>query len=73
MRSTNVEFVTELMDYSNNGPIMQAYVLEALRLYSDSVIALQDEMSDDGFISKKLWVSCATEVLRKLEERNNES
>lgn len=28
-RPTNVEFVTELMEISRNGPMIQAYVLEA--------------------------------------------
>lgn len=69
-RTTNVEFIVELMEFSNNGPLIQAYVLEALRLYSDSVVQNQDQIPEEGFISRKLWVSCAEEVLAKLEERN---
>ena len=70
-RPTNVEFVTELMEISRNGPMIQAYVLEALRLYSDSVVQNQDQIPEDGFISRRLWVSCAEEVLEKLEGRIN--
>ena len=70
-RPTNVEFVTELMEISRNGPMIQAYVLEALRLYSDSVVQYQDQIPEDGFISRRLWVSCAEEVLEKLEGRSN--
>ena len=70
-RPTNVEFVTELMEVSRNGPMIQAYVLEALRLYSDSVVQNQDQIPEDGFISRRLWVSCAEEVLEKLEGRSN--
>ena len=70
-RPTNVEFVTELMEISRNGPMIQAYVLEALRLYSDSVVQNQDQIPEDGFISRRLWVSCAEEVLEKLEGRSN--
>ena len=70
-RPTNVEFVTELMEISRNGPMIQAYVLEALRLYSDSVVQNQDQIPEDGFISRRLWVSCAEEVLEKLEARIN--
>jgi hypothetical protein len=71
-RPTNVEFVTELMEFSNKGPIIQAYVLEALRLYSESVVANQEQIPEDGFISRAVWVGCAQEVLAKLEERNND-
>lgn len=70
-KSTNVEFVVELMEFSKNGPLIQAYVLEALRLYSESVVQNQDQIPEDGFISRKLWVSCAEEVLVKLKERNH--
>lgn len=69
-RTTNLEFVVELMEFSNNGPMIQAYVLEALRLYSDSVVQNQDQIPEDGFISRRLWVACAEEVLAKLTERN---
>ena len=71
-KPTNVEFVTDLMEFSDNGPMIQAYVLEALRLYSDSVVQYQDQIPEDGFISRRLWVSCAEEVLKKLEARNHE-
>jgi hypothetical protein len=70
-KSTNVEFITELMEFSKHGPMIQAYVLEALRLYSDSVVQNQDQIPECGFISRRLWVGCATEVLEKLEARNN--
>ena len=43
-KPTNVEFITDLMEFSNNGPMIQVYVLEALRLYSDSVVQNQDQI-----------------------------
>lgn len=74
-KPTNVEFIIDLMEISNNGPMIQVYVLEALRLYSDSVVQNQnqnqDQIPEDGFISRRLWVSCAEEVLKKLEARIN--
>ena len=70
-RLTNVQFITELMEISRNGPMIQAYVLEALRLYSDSVVQYQDQIPEDGIISRRLWVSCAEEVLEKLEAQIN--
>ncbi len=70
-RPTNVEFITELMEFSNNGPLIQAYVLEALRIYSVDVIKHQDDIPEDGFVSRKAWVGCAEEVLAKMKERGN--
>jgi hypothetical protein len=70
-RPTNVEFITELMEFSDSGPMMQAYVLEALRLYSDSVVQNQDQIPENGFVSRRVWVGCAEEVLKRLGERNN--
>lgn len=70
-RPTNVEFIVELMEFSNNGALIQAYVLEALRIYSESVVQNQDQIPEEGFISRKLWVSCAEEILAKLKERNH--
>lgn len=69
-RTTNVEFVTELMEFANSGPIIQAFVLEALRLYAESVVQNQEQIPDNGFISRRLWVGCAEEVLAKIEERS---
>ena len=71
-KPTNVEFITDLMEFSDNGPMIQVYVLEALRLYSDSVVQNQDQIPEDGFISRRIWVSCAEEVLKKLEARTHE-
>lgn len=71
-RTTNVEFMVELMEFAKSGPVMQAYVLEALRMYSDSVVQNQDQIPEDGFVSRRVWVGCAEEVLTKLEERNHE-
>lgn len=70
-RLTNTEFITELMEFSPCGPLMQGFVLEALRLYSDSVVQRQNELPDDGFIPRTAWVRCAQEVLTKLEARRS--
>lgn len=68
-RPTNVEFITELMEFPQSGPLMQVFVIEALRLYSDSVVQRQDEIPEDSIISRRAWVACAEEVLAKLKER----
>lgn len=66
-RPTNVEFLTELMEYSNYGPLMQGFVMEALRTYAQAVVQRQDELPTDGFVSPAAWAGCASELLEKLE------
>ena len=67
----NTKFITDLMDYSELGGIMHAFVLEGLRLYANEVIARQEEIPENGLLSRELWVSCAKEYLTKLEARKN--
>jgi len=38
-RETNTKFIVRLMDYSSTGPLMQAFVLEALHDYSAKILA----------------------------------
>ena len=40
MPSTNVEFVTELMEFSANGALIQAFVMLALGQYTRRVVAM---------------------------------
>ena len=65
-RKTNVEFVTELMEFSNHGALMQAFVITAIQEYAETW-AVQ-RLSDGGMISPNQWQACAEEVLAKLEE-----
>ena len=71
-RTTNVEFITELMEFSRNGPIVQVFILQALEIYAKTVIERQEEVRGDGFISRQLWVACAEEIVKKIEERGEE-
>lgn len=70
--TTNVEFITELMEFSRNGPVIQAFVLQSLEVYAKTVIERQEEIDEGGFISRRLWVACAEEIVKKIEERGNE-
>lgn len=68
-RSTNTEFITELMEWSECGALIQPFVLEALWHYSQHVVNNPIEDSN-GFINWELWTRCAEEVLTKIEERH---
>ena len=67
-KMSNTEFVSEIMEFSNHGALIQCFVITALEKYSDLV--LQDK-SDWGnsFIDKKAWQGCAREILEKLKAK----
>lgn len=67
--NTNEEFISHLMNFSRNGGMIQPYILEALRIYSEQVLRMSQEDQDRmnrGFISYGLWKSCAEETLEAL-------
>ncbi|MDP9881100.1 hypothetical protein J2W25_005172 [Variovorax boronicumulans] len=69
MPSTNVEFVTELMEFSDHGALIQAFVMQALEQYARRVAAMDPEALDTPMVSGHAWHGCALEVLQKLEQR----
>lgn len=62
-KQTNIEAVTQLMDFSQHGALMQGFVLQAIEQYAQQVLANKDQISDTGMISKQAWVGCAQEAL----------
>ncbi len=60
MNKTNVEKIQELMTRSPAGPLMQAFILEAVRRYSEDII--NEGVPEDNpraLISPKAWYVCA--------------
>lgn len=68
-RLTNVELVTEIMEYSERGALIQAFVIEALCNYSERVKAAGPSKFDNMLMSGEAWVGCAEEVLTKINTR----
>lgn len=68
MAKTNVELVTELMEFSKNGVIMQVFIIEAMYSYAKFVIEDDSEWVN-GLISKELWKSCAEEIISTIKNR----
>ena len=66
---TNTEFVTDLMEWPKSGPLMQAFVIEAITRY-----ALEQSMAPDWgadvMLSQDAWRACANECIEKLGERH---
>jgi len=69
MPSTNVEFVTELMEFSAHGALIQAFVMQALEQYARRVAAMDPEALGTPMVSGRAWHGCAVEVRDKLTKR----
>lgn len=69
MQSTNVEFVTDLMEFSAHGGLIQAFVMQALQQYAMRVAAMTPEALDTPMVSGHAWHGCAVEIRDKLARR----
>lgn len=68
MRKSNEEVIVELMNYSKSGALIQAFVLEGLRRYSQQVVNAQPGALANGLISEDAWRACAQETLNALDD-----
>ena len=66
---TNIEFITELMDFPRSGPLMQGFVMTALEKYALRSKSITEEEWGQSMISLPAWKMCANEILEKLDER----
>ena len=41
MRETNTKFVVRIMEQASTGPLMQAFILEAVRTYAADILATE--------------------------------
>ena len=69
-QKTNIQLVNSLMTYSKQGVLMQAFIIEAIAKYAESVIA--NPLPDNAFISGYAWDACASEALVAINNRNKE-
>lgn len=69
MTSTNVEFITELMEFSAHGALIQASVVQGLEQYAKRVAAMTPQALDTPMVSGHAWHGCAVEVRDKLARR----
>ena len=65
---TNTQLINGLMTYSKQGVLMQAFVIEAIAKYAESVKA--NPLPDNAFISAQAWDNCANEVLETVNSRS---
>ena len=66
---TNTQLLSKLMSNSQQGALMQAFIIEAIRHY-----ALQTRVSppwsNQSFISEAAWRACADEALAAINNRS---
>jgi len=69
-RETNTKFVVRIMEQSSTGPLMQAFVLEAMRNYAADILATETPPdAETGLISWRAWRACAAEADQALADR----
>lgn len=71
-RQTNIEFVTEIMEYSKYGGMAQLFVIDALDKHSHAVANAPPEAfaKSAHFISTEAWQGVAREIAGKLKNRH---
>ena len=66
---TNTKLLSKLMSNSQQGALMQAFIIEEIRHY-----ALQTKVappwSNQNFISEAAWRACADEALEAINKRS---
>jgi hypothetical protein len=73
MSKTNVEKIQELMTRSPAGPLMQAFILEAVRRYAEDII--NEGVPEDNpraLVSPQAWYVCAEVAHLELTRRRTE-
>jgi hypothetical protein len=66
---TNIQLVTDLMSHSQQGALMQAFIIEAISKYSEQT-KVSPPWSNQNFISEAAWRACADEALEAINNRS---
>jgi hypothetical protein len=66
---TNAQFITDLMSHSQQGALMQAFLIEAIHAYSKQTKVAPPWSTDNAFISEAAWRACADEALEAINNR----
>jgi len=66
---TNVQLINDLMTHSQQGVLMQAFIIEALGKYAEQT-KVSPPWSNQSFISEASWRACADEALEAITNRS---
>ena len=67
---TNGMFIHDLMCDSQQGALMQAFVIEAIANYAKQTKVAPPWSTDNTFISEAAWRACADEALEAINNRS---
>lgn len=71
-KQTNVEFITDVMEHSRQGPLMQAVIIEAVAKYAENVIARRDEVlkaMEQTMVHGPAWIACCEELKKRVDAK----
>ena len=69
---TNEEFISRIMNFSNAGPLIQAFIIEGIAKYAQQVKDMPQDQRDsmnNGFISYAGWERCADSFLAEVADK----
>ena len=66
---TNTQLLSKLMTHSQQGALMQAFVIEAIRHYANQT-KVSPAWANEGFISEAAWRACADEAIEAINNRS---
>ena len=66
---TNAQLIGDLMSFSKQGVLMQAFLIEAIAKYSEQT-KVSPPWSNQSFISEAAWRACADEALDAINNRS---
>jgi len=67
---TNVELINKLMTHSQQGVLMQAFIIEAIAKYAEQTKVSPPWSTDNTFISEAAWRACADEAMEAINNRS---
>jgi hypothetical protein len=70
-KQTNTEMLTELMEFSPLGGLIQCYVIDALKQHSEYVLTADLSGWDNNFVSPEAWRKCAEETKKTIDKHLN--
>lgn len=65
---TNVEFVTNLMEYSPHGALAQAFIVQAIRSYAEAVAKTTPVDDGKSFINPEAWHGVAVDIIARMDK-----
>lgn len=66
---SNTAFITDLMDFARSGPLMHAFVMEAITQYADRCAKADPSVFDSPLLSGTAWHACAVEAQQAMKAR----